>query len=112
MGSLRTATKSSPHSPQLEKARAQQRRPNAAKKKKKEHTELEDPKRLGLARAEYELGHEKRRSRKAGRSQFIMGSHVKEPGSYLRTMVSHGQVYPHIQPCTLFLLPPPLRALG
>ena len=28
-----TATKSSPHSPQLEKARAQQRRPNAAKNK-------------------------------------------------------------------------------
>ena len=34
MRSLRTATKSSPHLPQLEKARAQQRRPNAAKKKK------------------------------------------------------------------------------
>ena len=30
-----TATKSSPHSPQLEKARVQQQRPNAAKKKKK-----------------------------------------------------------------------------
>ena len=35
MRSLHTATKSSPHSPQLEKARAQQRRPNAYKKKKK-----------------------------------------------------------------------------
>ena len=34
MRSPRTATKSSPRSPQLEKARAQQRRPNAAKKKK------------------------------------------------------------------------------
>ena len=31
MRNLRTATKSSPRSPQLEKARAQQRRPNAAK---------------------------------------------------------------------------------
>ena len=31
MRSSRTATKSSPHSPQLEKAHAQQRRPNAAK---------------------------------------------------------------------------------
>ena len=30
-----TTTRSSPHSPQLEKALAQQRRPNAAKKKKK-----------------------------------------------------------------------------
>ena len=30
MRSLRTATKSSPRSPQLEKARVQQRRPNAA----------------------------------------------------------------------------------
>ena len=30
----RTATKSSPHSPQLEKARVSQHRPNAAKKKK------------------------------------------------------------------------------
>ena len=30
--SPRTATKSSPHSPQLEKARVQQRKPNAAKK--------------------------------------------------------------------------------
>ena len=33
MRSPRTATKSSPRSPQLEKARAQQRRPNAAKNK-------------------------------------------------------------------------------
>ena len=33
MRSPRTATKSSPHSPQLEKARAQQQRPNAAKNK-------------------------------------------------------------------------------
>ena len=32
MRSLCTATKSSPHSPQLEKARTQQRKPNAAKK--------------------------------------------------------------------------------
>ena len=31
MRSLRTATKSSPRSPQLEKARAQQQRPDAAK---------------------------------------------------------------------------------
>ena len=31
MRSLHTATKSSPLSPQLEKARAQQQRPNAAK---------------------------------------------------------------------------------
>ena len=35
MRNPRTATKSSPHSPQLEKSRAQQRRPNAAKKRKK-----------------------------------------------------------------------------
>ena len=35
MRSPRTAMKSSPCSPQLEKARTQQRRPNAAKKKKK-----------------------------------------------------------------------------
>ena len=35
MRSPRTATKSSPRLPQLEKAHAQQRRPNAAKKKKK-----------------------------------------------------------------------------
>ena len=35
MRSPRTATKSGPCSPQLERARAQQRRPNAAKKKKK-----------------------------------------------------------------------------
>ena len=35
MRSPRTATKSSPRSPQLEKAHVQQRRPNAAKKKKK-----------------------------------------------------------------------------
>ena len=35
MRSLRTATKSSPRLPQLEKARAQKQRPNAAKKKKK-----------------------------------------------------------------------------
>ena len=34
--SPRTATKSRPRSPQLEKARAQQRRPNTAKKKKKD----------------------------------------------------------------------------
>ena len=34
MRSPRTTTESSPRSPQLEKARAQQRRPNAAKKKK------------------------------------------------------------------------------
>ena len=33
MRSLHTATKSSPHSPQLEKAQAQQRRSNAAKNK-------------------------------------------------------------------------------
>ena len=33
MKSVRTATKSSPRSPQLEKARAQQQRPNAAKNK-------------------------------------------------------------------------------
>ena len=33
MGSPRTATKSSPRSPQLEKAHAQQRKPNAAKNK-------------------------------------------------------------------------------
>ena len=33
-----TATKSSPRSPQLEKTRAQQRRPNTAKKKKKKKT--------------------------------------------------------------------------
>ena len=37
--SLRAATKSGPCSPQLERARAQQRRPNAAKKKKKEAPE-------------------------------------------------------------------------
>ena len=35
MRSPRIATKSSPRSPQLEKARAQQRRPNAAKNKNK-----------------------------------------------------------------------------
>ena len=35
MRSLGTTTKSSPCSPQLEKARMQQQRPNAAKKKKK-----------------------------------------------------------------------------
>ena len=35
MRSPRTAAKSSPHSLQLEKARAKQRRPNSAKKKKK-----------------------------------------------------------------------------
>ena len=33
MGSPRTATKSSPHLPQLEKARVQQQRPNTAKNK-------------------------------------------------------------------------------
>ena len=33
MWSPRNATKSSPHSPQLQKARAQQQRPNAAKNK-------------------------------------------------------------------------------
>ena len=37
MRSPRTVTKSSPRSPQLEKARVQQGRPNAAKKKKKSH---------------------------------------------------------------------------
>ena len=36
MRSPRTATKSSPRSPQLEKAHSQQRRPNAVKKKRKE----------------------------------------------------------------------------
>ena len=36
MRSPHTATKSSPCSPQLEKARMQQRKPNAAKKKKKD----------------------------------------------------------------------------
>ena len=36
MRSLRTAMKSSPHSPQLEKACVQQQRPNAARKKKME----------------------------------------------------------------------------
>ena len=35
MRSMRTAPKSSPRSPQLEKARAQQQRPNAAKNKVK-----------------------------------------------------------------------------
>ena len=35
MRSLRATMKSSPRSPQLEKAHAQQQRPNAAKKKKK-----------------------------------------------------------------------------
>ena len=51
MRSLRTATKSSPCSPQLEKAHVQQRRPNAAKnlkilkkswdkKKLKQHTKI------------------------------------------------------------------------
>ena len=35
MRSLHTAAKSSPHSPQLEKAHTQQRRPNAAKNKNK-----------------------------------------------------------------------------
>ena len=34
MRSLRTTTKSSPHSPQLEKARMQQQRPNTAKNNK------------------------------------------------------------------------------
>ena len=37
MRSLRTAMKCSPHSLQLEKARVQQQRPNAAKKKKKKN---------------------------------------------------------------------------
>ena len=36
MRSLRTTTKNSPHSLQLEKARVQQRRPNAAKNKTKQ----------------------------------------------------------------------------
>ena len=40
MRSLRTATKSSSHSPQLEKARVQQRRPNVAKKKKKKSSNI------------------------------------------------------------------------
>ena len=35
MRSPHIATKSSPHSPQLEKAHAEQQRPNTAKKKKK-----------------------------------------------------------------------------
>ena len=37
MRSPQAATKSSPHSLQLEKARVQQWRPNAAKKKKKQN---------------------------------------------------------------------------
>ena len=39
MRSLRTTTKSSPHSPQLEKARVQQWRPNTAKNKLKKKKE-------------------------------------------------------------------------
>ena len=42
MRSLRTARKSSPRLPQLEKARVQQRRPNAAKKKKKKEYGLKN----------------------------------------------------------------------
>ena len=51
MGSPRNTTKNSPHSPQLEKARAQQRGPNAAKDKlinlfiyfkKKRYDEVQD----------------------------------------------------------------------
>ena len=66
MSSLCTSMKSSPHSPQLEKARVQQQRPNAAKNKLKEreikntkqkspcpipmdkHTWEEEPKRIDL----------------------------------------------------------------
>ena len=40
MRSLCTAMNSSPHLPQLEKARAQQRRPNAAKKKKRKKKKI------------------------------------------------------------------------
>ena len=40
MRSLRSATKSSPRSPQLEKARAQQRRPNVAKNLKNKYINL------------------------------------------------------------------------
>ena len=41
MRSLRAAMKSSPRLPQLEKARMQQRRPNAAKNKLKKETEAQ-----------------------------------------------------------------------
>ena len=41
--SLHTTTKSSSHSPQLEKAHAQQQRPNAAKKKKRKKTHSDIP---------------------------------------------------------------------
>ena len=44
MRSLRTARKSSPCSPQREKARAQQRRPNAAKIKNKINKFFKNPK--------------------------------------------------------------------
>ena len=43
MRSPRTATKSSPCSPQLEKAHAQQRRPNTAKKKKNFKVKVQRP---------------------------------------------------------------------
>ena len=60
MRSLRTATKSSPRSPQLEKARVQQLRPNTAKnkiknkikfikKKKKNYCPINDNKGTSLA---------------------------------------------------------------
>ena len=44
MRSLRTATKGSPRSPQLEKARVQQRRPNAAKINKLKKKSYQNPK--------------------------------------------------------------------
>ena len=43
MRSLRTAVKSSPHSPQLERARVQQRRPSAAKNLKKKKKKANRP---------------------------------------------------------------------
>ena len=45
MRSPDTATKSSPHSPQLEKARAQQWRPNAARNENKQTERLDAVKR-------------------------------------------------------------------
>ena len=42
MRSLHTARKSSPHSPQLEKARGQQQRPNTTKKKNLETNDNEN----------------------------------------------------------------------
>ena len=113
----RTAMKSGPRLPQLEKALAQKRRPNTAKyfkkKKKEEHKQSQGPQSEGLAQPlempslqrapgslkSEQMGHMK------GQEKRHKDMGVEEQGTLCGEQMARVAMFPHLPPCPTASLP-------